>query len=108
MGRLVWLDVSELLRFRCVDEPGILLAILRVGWLPDFEGSELSILLLWVPRFRGFGGSITHSVFRPFVWHRLQILALEGKRQRDFDRLHGTQALRFGSGSEIGIRIVKT
>lgn len=104
MGRLVWPDVSdsELLRFRCVDEAGKFLTLLQVGWFPDFEGSELLTFLLWVPRFRAFCGSITHSVLRPFVWHRLQIVALEMNWQRDFARLHGAQAPRFCSDSEIG------
>jgi hypothetical protein len=48
-----------------------------------------------------------HSVLRPFIWHRLQFIVPETKRQRVFARLHGTQVPRFSSGSENGIRIKK-
>ena len=103
VGRLIWLDVSELLCFRCVEGPGILLT------LPGFEGSKLSKLLLRAPHVQGFGSSIMHSVLlRPFVWHRLQITAPGAKRQRAFARLHGTQAPRLGAGSENGIGIMDT
>ncbi len=108
-GWVAWLDDSELLRFRCVagladvKEPPTPLA-----WFVTFEGGALSITLLGPPRDRGLGGSMTHSVVKPFDWHRLQIMAVGANRQRAFARLQGTQTPRLSSASEVAVKILKT